>query len=251
MTANELLVVGVLPRISSDAFAEFLRSVNSPAAAEARDAWSAVASVGVDPLFALAVFWHESRCGTTGVVAQYDLRNPGATRSSRTGVGEPVAVPGRGQFWRYPSWTHGFRDLARRLVDPTFVYRQRGAWSVERIIPIWAPASDGNEPASYVAAVRRFMSERGSDPLGSVPLRIAWLPAGATNRPGYAMRPSWVTMHETANEARGANAEAHRRFVHAGGGPEGVSFHFVVDDREVVQLLPTIENGWHAGDGAN
>jgi N-acetylmuramoyl-L-alanine amidase CwlA len=64
------------------------------------------------------------------------------------------------------------------------------------------------------------------------------------------MRPSWVTIHETANEARGANAEAHRRFVHAGGGPEGVSFHFVVDDREVVQLLPTLENGWHAGDGA-
>ncbi|MCS7294693.1 MAG: N-acetylmuramoyl-L-alanine amidase, partial [Dehalococcoidia bacterium] len=55
--------------------------------------------------------------------------------------------------------------------------------------------------------------------------------------------------HETANEAPGADAEAHRRFVHAGGGREGVSFHFVVDDREAVQLLPTTEVGWHAGDG--
>jgi hypothetical protein len=251
MSASELLVVGVLPRISADRFAAFLREVGSPAAGEAHDSWSAVAAEGVDPLFALAVFWHESRCGTTGVVAQYDLRNPGATRSSRTGVGEPVIIPGRGQFWRYPSWVHGFRDLARRLVDPGFVYRQRGAWSVEQIIPLWAPASDGNNPASYVAAVRSFMAKHGSQPLGEVPLRIAWIPAGASNRPAYPMRPSWVTIHETANEAPGADAEAHRRFVHAGGGSEGVSFHFVVDDRVVIQLLPTVENGWHAGDGAN
>jgi hypothetical protein len=251
MSASELLVVGVLPRITPDRFAAFLREVGSPAAGEAHDGWSAVAAEGVDPLFALAVFWHESRCGTTGVVAQRDLRNPGATRSSRTGVGEPVIIPGRGQFWRYPSWVHGFRDLARRLVDPGFVYRQRGAWSVEQIIPLWAPASDGNNPASYVAAVRSFMAKHGGEPLGDVPLRLAWVPAGAPNRPAYPMRPSWVTIHETANEAPGADAEAHRRFVHAGGGPEGVSFHFVVDDRVVIQLLPTLENGWHAGDGAN
>jgi hypothetical protein len=69
----------------------------------------------------------------------------------------------------------GFRDLARRLVDPGFVYRQRGAWSVEHIIPLWAPASDGNNPASYVAAVRSFMAKHGSEPLGDVPLRLAWV----------------------------------------------------------------------------
>jgi hypothetical protein len=251
MSADELLVVGVLPRISAAGFEAFLREVRSPAAAEAQDSWTAVASEGVDPLFALAIFWHESRCGTTGVVAAHDLRNPGATRSSRTGVGEPVVIPGRGQFWRYPSWAHGFRDLARRLVDPNFTYRRQGAWSVERIIPIWAPASDGNVPSSYIAAVRSFMAQRGSPPLGDLPLRLAWVPAGAPNRPAYDMRPTWITIHETANEAPGADAEAHRRFVHAGGGPEGVSFHFVVDDKTVIQLLPLVENGWHAGDGAN
>jgi len=244
-----ILVSGVLPRIGPERFAAFLAAAGSPAAPEAVAAWQAVAAEGVDPLFALAVFQHESRCGTAGLVAAYDLRNPGATRTSRTGVGEPVLVPGRGQFWRYPSWVEGFRDLARRLVDPAYVYRRQGADTVERIVPLWAPAADGNHPAAYVAAVRAFLAQHGEDPLSGVPLRVALLPRGAPNRPGYPLRVEWVTVHETANEAPGADAEAHRRFVHAGGGPEGVSFHFVVDDREVVQLLPTTENGWHAGDG--
>ncbi|MCS7257456.1 MAG: N-acetylmuramoyl-L-alanine amidase, partial [Thermomicrobium sp.] len=238
------------PRIDADRFAAFLAATGSPAASEAHACWAAVAAEGVDPLFALAVFWHESRCGTAGVVAAHDLRNPGATRSSRTGVGEPVPVPGRGQFWRYPTWTEGFRDLARRLTDPGYVYRRQGAATVERILPLWAPASDGNDPAAYVAAVRAFVAQHAVDPVPGVPLRVALLPPGAPNRPGYPLRVEWVTVHETANENPGADAEAHRRFVHAGGGPEGVSFHFVVDDREVVQLLPTTENGWHAGDGA-
>lgn len=248
---GERCVVGVLPRISRERFASVLAAAGSPAASEADACWTAVASEGVDPLFALAIFHHESRFGTVGLVATYDLKNPGATRSSRTGEGEAVQIPGRGQFWRYPSWAAGFRDLARRLTDPSFVYRQRGAETVERIVPLWAPSSDGNNPSAYIAAVCEFMDAHAEPELAGVPLRIDLLPRTATNRPGFPLRPAWVTVHETANESPGADAEAHRRFVHAGGGPEGVSFHFVVDDREVVQLLPTIEGGWHAGDGAN
>lgn len=231
-------------------FAQILREARSPAAAEADACWRAVAAEGVDPLFALAIFAHESRFGTVGLVAEHDLRNPGATRTSRTGAGQPVSVPGRGQFVRYPSWTEGFRDLARRLVDPGFVYRRAGADTVEAIVPLWAPAADGNDPASYIAAVRRFMAQHGEEPVPGVPLEIALVPRGAPNRPAYPLRPAWITVHETANEQPGADARAHQRFVHSGGGPEGVSFHFVVDDQRIVQLLPTTENGWHAGDGA-
>ncbi len=248
---GELLVVGVLPRISPERFAALLAAAGSPATPEAQACWAAVASEGVDPLFALAIFHHESRLGTVGLVPTYGLRNPGATRTSRTREGEPVQVPGRGQWWRYPSWEAGFRDLARRLVEPGFVYREQRAETVEQIVPLWAPASDGNDPAAYVAAVREFMARHAEEPLPGLPLRVNWVPRGAGNRPGLPLRPAWITIHETANEARGADAEAHRRFVHAGGGSEGVSFHFVVDDREVVQLLPTTEVGWHAGDGAN
>lgn len=251
MSGQATLVVGTLPRITPARFRAVLEQAGSPAAREADACWQAVAQEGVDPLFALAIFHHESRFGTVGIVAQYDLKNPGATRTSRTGVGSAVAIPNRGQFWRYPSWTEGFRDLARRLVDPTFVYRQRGAETVEAIIPLWAPVTDGNNPASYIAAVRAFMAQHAQEPLPGVPLRVDFVPRGRANRPGIPMQPRWVTIHETANEAPSANAEMHRRFVHAGGGAEGVSFHFVVDDREVIQLLPTVEVAWHAGDGLN
>jgi hypothetical protein len=248
---RDTLVVGVLPRITSERFEAILCEARSPAAHEARACWQAVASEGVDPLFALAIFRHESRFGTAGIVPEHDLKNPGATRTSRTGVGEAVSVPGRGQFWRYPSWADGFRDLARRLVDPGFTYRQRKAWSIAEIVPIWAPASDGNNPSTYIDAVVQFMNQYAEPEIAGVSYRISWIPAANANRPGYHMRPSWITVHETANENAGANAEMHRRFVHNGGGSEGVSFHYVVDDREVIQLLPLVENGWHAGDGAN
>jgi N-acetylmuramoyl-L-alanine amidase len=243
------LVVGTLPRISPERFRAVLEQAGSPAAGEAEACWRAVAREGVDPLFALAVFRHESRYGTAGLVPQYGLRNPGATRTSRTGVGEPVQIPGRGQFWRYPSWAEGFRDLAYRLVDPTFVYRQRGLDTVGEIIPVWAPASDGNVPEAYIRAVEATMKELAQEQIPVLPYRIALIPEGNVNRPGIPMRPEWVTVHETANTRPGANAEMHRRFVHGGGGAEGVSFHLVVDDREVIQLLRFDEVAWHAGDG--
>jgi hypothetical protein len=124
-------------------------------------------------------------------------------------------------------------------------------WAIAQIIPIWAPATDGNNPASYIEAVVRFMNGRAEPEVPGATYRISWIPDGNTNRPAYPMRPTWVTVHETANESPGANAEMHRRFVHAGGGLGQVSFHYVVDDTEIIQLLPLIENGWHAGDGAN
>jgi hypothetical protein len=82
--------------------------------------------------------------------------------------------------------------------------------------------------------------------------RVSIIPAGNGNRPGYRLkagRPEFITIHETANTALGANAEMHRRFVHNGGGTEGVSFHYVVDEDESIQLLPDNEVAWHAGDG--
>lgn len=83
-------------------------------------------------------------------------------------------------------------------------------------------------------------------------VRVSLIPSGNVNRPGIKLnggKPDYITVHETANIAPGANAEMHRRFVHNGGGPEHVSFHFTVDDKEAIQLLPLDEVGWHAGDG--
>ncbi|MFJ9204138.1 N-acetylmuramoyl-L-alanine amidase [Bacillus velezensis] len=74
-----------------------------------------------------------------------------------------------------------------------------------------------------------------------------FIPVGHNNRPGYAMDPAYITVHNTANTAKGANAAMHARYVK---NPEtATSWHFTVDDKEIYQHLPLNENGWHAGDG--
>lgn len=62
----------------------------------------------------------------------------------------------------------------------------------------------------------------------------------------YAMNPTRIVIHNTANDASAQNEIA---FMIRNNNP--VSFHFAVDDIEVVQGLPLNRNGWHAGDGAN
>lgn len=84
--------------------------------------------------------------------------------------------------------------------------------------------------------------------------RVSLIPQTNFNRPGTALDAQvgdYITVHETANTDVGADAAMHERFTHTGGGPETVSFHFVVDDHEAVQLLPCDEIGWHAGDGCD
>ena len=68
-------------------------------------------------------------------------------------------------------------------------------------------------------------------------------------RPGYAMKPEYITIHQTGNTSKGANAKMHNSYVH--NNAPNPSWHFTVDDKEIYQHLPLNENGWHAGDGTN
>lgn len=77
------------------------------------------------------------------------------------------------------------------------------------------------------------------------------IPATNDNRPGYPMVPKYITIHETANTSPGANSLMHYTFLLNGGGPEGVSFHWCVDDKVARHFVPDNENAWHAGDGFN
>ncbi|AMQ71807.1 MULTISPECIES: N-acetylmuramoyl-L-alanine amidase [Bacillus amyloliquefaciens group] len=74
-----------------------------------------------------------------------------------------------------------------------------------------------------------------------------FIPKGHNNRPGYAMNPAYITVHNTANTAKGANAAMHARYEKNPDTP--TSWHFTVDKDEIYQHLPLNENGWHAGDG--
>lgn len=79
--------------------------------------------------------------------------------------------------------------------------------------------------------------------------RDALLPLG-DNRPGTKLTSfNAVVLHETANENPGASAALHVKYWSPGGGGRTVSSaHFVVDSIESIQLIPTNEQAWHAGD---
>lgn len=65
---------------------------------------------------------------------------------------------------------------------------------------------------------------------------------------GKSARTS-ITVHETANTSRGADAAAHAN-LQSRGNVRDASWHFQVDDREIVQSFPVDVKCWHAGRAA-
>ncbi|MCY8971444.1 N-acetylmuramoyl-L-alanine amidase [Bacillus atrophaeus] len=61
-----------------------------------------------------------------------------------------------------------------------------------------------------------------------------------------AMSAEYITIHNTAN-----NASAKNEISYMKNNTSSTSFHFAVDDKEVIQGLPLNRNAWHTGDGTN
>ncbi|MCY8136225.1 N-acetylmuramoyl-L-alanine amidase [Bacillus spizizenii] len=61
-----------------------------------------------------------------------------------------------------------------------------------------------------------------------------------------SMTAEYITIHNTANDASAANEISYMI-----GNTSSTSFHFAVDDKEVIQGLPLNRNAWHTGDGTN
>ena len=55
-----------------------------------------------------------------------------------------------------------------------------------------------------------------------------------------------IVIHWTANTARGADADAHQRYFNTT--TRMASAHYVVDDQQVIQLIPDTEVAYHVGD---
>lgn len=75
------------------------------------------------------------------------------------------------------------------------------------------------------------------------------LSSSARNVPGRSMNPKYITVHNTANASKGADAEMHARYLLNGAGGRSASWHYTVDDKEIYQHLRDDHQGWHAGDG--
>lgn len=60
------------------------------------------------------------------------------------------------------------------------------------------------------------------------------------------MKPEFIVVHNTANDASAANEIAYMIR-----NDNQVSFHYAIDDKEIVQGVPEDRCTWNAGDGAN
>ncbi len=60
----------------------------------------------------------------------------------------------------------------------------------------------------------------------------------------HKMTPTRIVIHNTANDA---SAENEVKYMHSNSNE--TSFHFAVDDKEIVQGIALDRNAWHAGDG--
>lgn len=60
----------------------------------------------------------------------------------------------------------------------------------------------------------------------------------------YTMDATRIVVHNTSNDASARNGIAYMTSNNA-----ECSFHFAIDDKEVVQGIPLNRNAWHAGDG--
>lgn len=60
----------------------------------------------------------------------------------------------------------------------------------------------------------------------------------------YRMTPKFITIHNTANDAPAINEARYHNSNN-----NQVSFHYAVDDKEIIQVVPDDRTAWHCGDG--
>ena len=98
---------------------------------------------GIDPVYALAFFHHESTFGLAGVArVTHSIGNIRCTQG--------YACDPSGGYRAYPSYAVAVQDWYALIAS---VYLAHGLNTVEKIIPVYAPNADNNNESSYIANV--------------------------------------------------------------------------------------------------
>jgi hypothetical protein len=134
------------PSISVGEIEAVLSKYGSPAVGQGQVLYDLGVRYGIDPSYALAFFVHESGCGTRGV-ARF-------TRS----LGNIRWTAGYGNYegYRmYNSWQEGMEDWYKLITD--LYINGWGLRTVDAIVPVYAPAGDGNDPPAYIGSVKTMV----------------------------------------------------------------------------------------------
>lgn len=139
---------GVLgkPTLNVDFMNQVLAAYSSPAAGKAQKLYDLGVQYGIDPAFALAFFLHESSFGKAG-----------EARSSLS-LGNLRCIPNfkcqDGYAW-FNTWEDGFEAWYKLIRNLYVAYW--GLTTVDLIIPKYAPTSDNNNEAAYIASVKHSL----------------------------------------------------------------------------------------------
>jgi len=132
------------PTVIVSFIGKVLTYYHSPAANQAQVLYDASVRCGIDPVFTLAFFMHESSFGTAGEATQ--SLSPGNLRCI------PNFKCQDGYSW-YDSWKDGF-TIYCRLIRNLYVDGW-GLVTIHQIIPRYAPPSDNNNDSAYIDALKR------------------------------------------------------------------------------------------------
>lgn len=251
---------------------------SSPMANDAKEVYEYLRIYKLTRLGA-AMAWHESKNGSWNC-STAPSGQPCIPAINRN----PFAMKAPDGTWaKFLSYADAALAWASRITDEKGPYRKTRTLS--ELVNVYAPAFE-NDVDLYVRTIAAEIDRlpllgeekpvddpkplpdrpevpwvehqlAGTSKLLRLPKGIAYAqriirPGQVNQRPGIRMKPTFYTQHETGNLNRGADAEMHANWLHAGaaGVPDAqVGFHFVVDDKKIIQLLPVDEVAWHAGDG--
>jgi hypothetical protein len=147
------------PTISAAFIDQVLVAYHSPAAGQGQALYDLGVKYGIDPVYALAFFWHESGFGTAG-----EARVTRSLGNERCLADRPCIDRDRGGYALMQSWEDGF-DHWYQLILYGYVRGQvtvplvgHDCATVDQIVPVYAPSGDGNDEAAYIGAVKHAVN---------------------------------------------------------------------------------------------
>jgi hypothetical protein len=133
------------PSVSATFMDEVLAAYHSPAVGLGQALYADGIQTDIDPAYALAFFWHESRFGTQGVA-----RFTHSLGNIRCSAGY-ACLDG---FRAYSTWAAGAADWFHLIAS---VYVPAGRTTVPAVVSLYAPPAE-NDTAAYVCAVESAVS---------------------------------------------------------------------------------------------
>ena len=134
------------PTVSAAFINRVLSAYHSPAAGLGQALYDDGVRTGIDPVYALAFFMHESSFGTTG-----EARKTLALGNERCIPDRPCVDLDRGGYAQMQSWEDGFTHWYTLILS--LYINEWHRVTIEQMIPKYAPGSDGNDEAAYIAAI--------------------------------------------------------------------------------------------------